>query len=145
MTTLRILIAEDNKAVRRGLRALLEAQANWQVVGEAVDGREAVEKASELQPDVVIIDYSLPELDGISAAARIRQSAPLSELLVLTQHDAPFTARRALAAGVRGYVVKSEAAQDLLAAVEAVRQHQVYLSASIAQSLSAERSRAPRA
>jgi DNA-binding NarL/FixJ family response regulator len=143
MTILRILIAEDNQAVRRGLRELLEAQPDWRVVGEAVNGREAVEKARELQPDVVILDYSMPELDGISAAARIRLATPQSELLVLTQHDAPYTARRALEAGVRGYVVKSDAAQDLLAAVEAVRRHQVFLSSSMSQNLSTDRDRTP--
>lgn len=144
MTALRILIAEDNQAVREGLRELLESQPDWRVVGEAVNGLEAVEKARDLQPEVVILDYSMPQLDGISAAVRIRQAAPQSELLVLTQHDAPYTARRALDAGVRGYVVKSDADRDLLAAVEAVSQHRVFVSSSMPQNLSTERGPAPR-
>ncbi|HEV2491553.1 MAG TPA: response regulator transcription factor [Terriglobia bacterium] len=144
MTALRILIAEDNQAVREGLRELLESQPDWRVVGEAVNGLEAVEKARDLQPEVVILDYSMPQLDGISAAVRIRQAAPQSELLVLTQHDAPYTVRRALDAGVRGYVVKSDADRDLLAAVEAVSQHRVFVSSSMAQNLSTERGPAPR-
>jgi len=145
MATLRILIAEDNRAVREGLREFLEAQPEWQVVGEAVNGMEAVEKARELQPEVVILDYSMPQLDGISAAARIRQASPQTELLVLTQHDAPYTARRALDAGVRGYVVKSDADRDLLAAVEAVSRHKVFVSSSIAQDVSLERGRSSNA
>ena len=128
----RILIAEDNGAVRAGLRTLLEGQPDWQVIAEAVNGREAVEMAELHHPDVVILDLNMPELDGISAAKRIRQAAPKSELLVLTQHDAPYTVRRALDAGILGYVLKSDASHDLLAAVEAVHQHKIFLSSSIA-------------
>lgn len=133
MAQLRILIVDDNQAVREGLKALIGAQPDWQIVGEAVGGQEGIEKAAQLQPDVVILDYSLPELDGLSAATRIREAAPAAELLVFSQHDAPFTVRRALAAGIRGYVLKSDAGTDLLRAIEAVREHREFLSSTIAQ------------
>ena len=139
MTSLRILIVEDNEAVRQGLRTLLESREEWRVVGEAGGGREAVEKASKLRPDMVILDYSLPELDGLSAAVLIRKAVPQAELMVLTQHDAPYTVRRALDAGVRGYVVKSDAGHDLMAAVEAVCQHKVFISSSVSRSLRSRR------
>jgi DNA-binding NarL/FixJ family response regulator len=129
---LRILIAEDNKAVRDVMRLLLEAQPGWKVVAVVTNGREAVEEASRLQPDVAILDYSMPELDGLSAATQIRQAAPGAGLLVLTVHDAPFTVRRALDSGICGYVVKSDAARDLLPAVKAVAAHKIYLSSTIA-------------
>jgi DNA-binding NarL/FixJ family response regulator len=109
------------------------------VVGEAGGGREAVEKATQLRPDMVILDYSLPELDGLSAAALIRKAVPQAELMVLTQHHAPYTVRRALDAGVRGYVVKSDAGHDLLAAVEAVRHHKIFVSSSVSDSLKSRR------
>ncbi len=133
MAQLRILIVDDNQAVRDGLRTLIDAQPDWQVVAEAVGGQEGIEKAAQHQPDVVILDYSLPELDGLSAGRKIREAAPAAELLIFSQHDAPFTVRRALAAGIRGYVLKSDASADLLRAIEAVRLHREYLSLTIAQ------------
>lgn len=139
MSNLRILIVDDNRAVRQGLRTLLESRHEWQVVGEAVGGLEAVEKATKLRPDVVILDYSLPELDGLSAAALIRKAAPQAELMVLTQHDARYTVRRALDLGIRGYVVKSDAGHDLMAAVEAVGDHKIYVSSSVASGVSSGR------
>jgi DNA-binding NarL/FixJ family response regulator len=115
------------------LKTLLEAQPELMVVAEAVNGREAVEMAERYHPDVVILDLNTPELDGLSAAQRIRHVAPQSKLLVLTQHDAPYTVRRALDAGLLGYVLKSDASHDLIAAAEAVCHHKIFLSSNIAR------------
>jgi DNA-binding NarL/FixJ family response regulator len=128
---LRILFADDNKAFRDGLRRLLEAQPGYQVVAEAVNGREAVEKVSLFQPDVVILDYSMPELDGLSAATQIRKIDPQVKILMLTQHDAPHTVQRATDVGAIGYVVKSDASRDLLLALESARQHKRFVSPAI--------------
>jgi DNA-binding NarL/FixJ family response regulator len=132
MTTLSIMVADDNDGMRRGLKELLEAQPGWQVVGEAANGLEAVEKAAKLAPEVVILDISMPGLDGIGAAPLIRQAVPQAELVVLSQHDASETVTRALAAGSRAYVLKSAASRDLVAAVEAVRKHESFLSVEVA-------------
>jgi len=126
-----ILIADDDKGLRRALRDVLEAQPGWQVVGEAANGREALEKATQLVPEVVILDISMPELDGIGAAKLIHQALPQAELLVFSQHDTPEMVARALDAGARGYVLKSKAPRDLVPAVEAVRRHASFLSAEI--------------
>jgi DNA-binding NarL/FixJ family response regulator len=126
-----ILVADDNERVRRGLKTLLEAQEGWQVVGEAVNGRDALEKATALTPELVILDISMPELDGISAAPLIHKAIPAAELLVLSQHDTPEVVARALDAGARGYVLKAHASRDLVPAVESLRQHIVFLSAEI--------------
>jgi len=131
MAGIRILIAEDNKAVRLGIRTLLETQTEWRVVAVAENGPDALEAAEAHQPDVAIIDISMPGLDGITVAQRMQQVAPNSARLLLTQHDAPYTVRRALDAGVLGYVLKSDGGQDLIRAVEAVHQNQIYLSASV--------------
>lgn len=136
MMKLRILVADDNEAFRSGLKRLLNAQADCQVVCEAANGREAVEQAILHQPDVAILDYSMPELDGLSGASQILQALPRVEILILTQHDAPYTVQRALNSGVRGFVVKSDASQDLLAALAALRQHKIFLSSTIAHALS---------
>lgn len=125
---LRILLADDNKALRDDVRILLNSRPGWKVVGEADNGREALEKSRRLQPDVVIVDYIMPELDGISAIPLIRDVAPQAEIVVLTVHDAPFTVRRAVDAGARGYVVKTQIIKNLVAAVEAASQHRSFVA-----------------
>jgi DNA-binding NarL/FixJ family response regulator len=132
--TLRILIADDNRRLRDQLRPLLESRPGWQVVAEAGTGREAVEKARRLKPDVLIVDYSMPELDGISAIPLIHSAAPDTEIVILTVHDAQFTVGRAVEAGARGYVVKSEMFKHLMKAVEAASQHKTFIGLSEAQS-----------
>ena len=126
-----ILIADDDERLRHGLRDLLEAHPGWHVVGEAVNGREALQKAVQLAPEVVILDISMPELDGIGAARLIREALPEAELLVFSQHDAPDIVARALDVGVRGYVLKSQASRDLVPAIEAVYRHASFLSQEI--------------
>ena len=122
----RILIVDDHPVVRHGLRTLLEIQEGWEVVDEARDGVEALEKADRLVPDVIVLDVSMPKMNGLEACRRIRQAVPKSEILIVTQHDSPQMMREAVAAGARGYVVKSNAGRDLLPAVEAVSQHKPF-------------------
>jgi DNA-binding NarL/FixJ family response regulator len=122
----RILVVDDHSVVRHGLRVLLGAHPEWEIVGEAADGIEAVEKADLLKPDVILLDISMPRMDGLEACRRIRKSVPKSEILIVTQHDSPQMMREALGAGARGYVVKSNVARDLPAAVEAASQHRLF-------------------
>ncbi|HLY60851.1 MAG TPA: response regulator transcription factor [Terriglobia bacterium] len=129
---LRILLAEDNDALRSELRALLESRSGWEVVAEAENGRDAVQKAGQVRPDVLVIDYSMPNLDGISAIPELRRVAPEAEVVLLTVHDARFTMARAMDAGARGYVVKSQIMKDLMPAIEAASKHQTYLSFDVA-------------
>src|ERR1700729_4099441 len=104
--TLRILIADDHDLLRRGEKALLQAHAGWKVCGEATTGREAVAKAEELKPDIAILDISMPDLNGVDAAKRIRKVAPATEILILSVHYSDQLIREIVEAGVRGYIVK---------------------------------------
>ena len=124
----RILVVDDHPIVRHGLRTLLGGRPEWEIIDEAEDGVEAVEKADRLKPDVVVLDVSMPRMDGLEACRRIRKSVPKSEVLIVTQHDSPQMMREALGVGARGYIVKSDAARDLLAALEAVSQHRSFIS-----------------
>jgi DNA-binding NarL/FixJ family response regulator len=121
--TVRILVVDDHAVVRHGLRTLLGGHPQWEIIAEAADGLEAVDKADRLKPDVVVLDITMPRLGGLEACRLIRKTAPKCEVLIVTQHDSPYMMREALEAGARGYVVKSNASRDLLAAVEAVSQH----------------------
>jgi DNA-binding NarL/FixJ family response regulator len=123
---IRILIVDDHPVVRHGLRNLLEVQPDWEVIGEAADGLEALEKAASLSPDVILLDVSMPKMNGLEACRLIRKAVPACEILIVTQHDSPQMLREVLDAGARGYVVKSNAGRDLLAAVEAVSQHKPF-------------------
>jgi DNA-binding NarL/FixJ family response regulator len=124
--TIRILVVDDHPIVRQGLKTLLEGHSDWQVVGEASDGAEAIAKAKDLNPDVMVLDVTMPRMNGLEACRLLRRQSPGLEILFVTQHDSPQMMREALDAGARGYVVKSNAARDLLAAVEAVSQHRVF-------------------
>jgi DNA-binding NarL/FixJ family response regulator len=125
--TVRILLVDDHPIVRQGLRTLLEGRPGWQVVGEASDGIEALDKIDVLEPDVVVLDVTMPRMNGLEACRLIQLKGKTSlEVLFVTQHDSPQMMREALDAGARGYVVKSNAGRDLLEAVEAVSQHRVF-------------------
>ena len=125
---LRILVADDHELVRRGIRGLLRARRGWTVVGEAMNGREAVEKANRLKPDVAILDISMPDLDGLQATRRIREAVPTTEVVVLTMHESDQMVRRVLDAGARGYVLKSDLATHLVKAVKDVCAGKMFLT-----------------
>ena len=133
MTSLTIVIVDDHAVVRRGVRALIESQPGWTVTGEATSGREAVDLAKQLQPDIVIMDLSLPELNGLDATRQIVKESPRTEVLVLTMHHSEELARNVLQAGARGYVLKSDADQNLIAAVESLRQHKPFLTSRVTE------------
>jgi DNA-binding NarL/FixJ family response regulator len=126
--TVRILLVDDHPIVRQGLRTLLQGREDWEVVGEASDGVEALEKVTDLHPDVVVLDVTMPRMNGLEACRMIQRKHKNGgpEVLFVTQHDSPQMMREALDAGARGYVVKSNAARDLLEAVESVSQHRVF-------------------
>jgi len=126
--TLRILLADDHEIVRRGLCALLQKHEGWEICGEATDGREAVEKANQLKPDVVIVDIGMPNLNGLDATRRIIQNDPDAKVIVLTVTDADQVIREALDAGARGFVLKSDAARDLVSAVEALQSKHMFFT-----------------
>ncbi|MGB2634536.1 MAG: response regulator transcription factor, partial [Candidatus Acidiferrum sp.] len=132
MHPLRILIADDHSVVRAGLRALLESRHGWEVVAEASDGREAVDKATKLKPDVAVLDIGMPLLNGVEATRRIRTASPSTEILILTMHESDDLVHQVVQAGARGYILKDEADRVLLAAVDAARHHKPYFSARIA-------------
>ncbi|HKV47227.1 MAG TPA: response regulator transcription factor [Candidatus Acidoferrales bacterium] len=128
MKSLRILIADDHDLMRRGLRTLLESHPGWTVCAEASTGREAVAKAEELRPDIVIMDITMPELNGVEAARRILKASPSTEILILSVHHSDQLIREILAAGVRGYIVKSDSDRDLVVAVEALSNHKPFFT-----------------
>jgi DNA-binding NarL/FixJ family response regulator len=125
---LRILVADDHDLMRRGVKALLQSHAGWEVCGEAHTGREAVAKAEELKPDVVILDISMPDLNGVDAAKRIRKGSPDTEVLILSVHYSDQLIRDILEAGVRGYIVKSDSDRDLVIAVETLANHKPFFT-----------------
>jgi DNA-binding NarL/FixJ family response regulator len=133
VTTLHILIVDDHEVVRRGLRVLLESHPEWEVCGEAVSGREAVEKARKLKPDVVVMDIAMPELNGLEATRHILKAIPQTAVLILTVHESEQLVHEVLAAGAQGYVLKSDAGRDLVNAVEALSQHKVFFTSSVAR------------
>ena len=133
MNPLRIIIVDDHAVVRRGVRALLESQPGWEVAGEAVTGREAVDLAKRLYPDIVVMDLSLPELNGLDAARQILKDSPRTEVLVLTMHHSEELVRNVLQAGARGYVLKSDADESLIAAVESLRDHKPFLTSTVTE------------
>jgi DNA-binding NarL/FixJ family response regulator len=138
MHPLRILIADDHSVVRAGLRALLESRPGWEVVGEASDGRDAIEKAAKLKPDIAVLDIGMPLLNGVEATRRIRVSSPATEILILTMHESDDLVQQVVSAGARGYILKDEADRVLIAAVDAARQHKPYFSTRISSSLTEE-------
>lgn len=128
---MRLLVVDDHEVVRRGVRSLLSGQAEWDVCGEAVDGQDAIEKARELQPDVIVMDVSMPRLNGLEATRQLRNVLPQCEVLILSQHENSEMARQALKAGARGYVVKSSISRDLISAVAKAYRHQYFFASAI--------------
>src|SRR5258708_4001867 len=136
----RILLADDHALIRQGLRVLLERQG-FQIVGEASDGQEAVRSVEKMQPDVAILDISMPLLNGVDAARELKKSAPKTKVIVLTQHDEDQYVTESLRAGVRGYVMKSQAGDDLVHAIREVCRGSIYLSPNISRAVRSEERR----
>jgi DNA-binding NarL/FixJ family response regulator len=130
---LRILVVDDHAVVRRGVRSLLESHEGWDVCGEATTGRDAVEQSRRLRPDVVVMDLSLPELNGLDATRQILKDTPDTEVLVLTMHHSEELARDVLQAGARGYVLKADADESLISAVDSLRQHKPFLTSTVTE------------
>lgn len=131
---IRILLADDHSLIRQGLRALLEKQG-FQVVCEASDGQEALRSVMEAHPDVAIVDISMPVLNGVDTAREMKKCAPKTKVILLTQHDEEQYVTESLRAGVRGYVLKSQAGSDLVHAIQEVCRGSVYLSPKISHAV----------
>jgi len=130
--SLRIFVADDHEVVRQGLRVLLENGTGWTVCGEASNGREAVEKALELKPDVVVLDVAMPHLNGLEATRQILRESPRTSVLILSANESEDLVHEVLAAGARGFLLKSDAGKDLLVAIEGLRQGRPFFSARVA-------------
>ena len=131
MPELRILIADDHELIRRGVRTLLEAEPGWNVVAEASDGQEALEKAKETKPEIVVLDIGMPRLSGLEAARRLKRILPQVKVLMLTVHESERLALEVLNAGARGYVTKSDTARDLVIAIEALRRDKTFFTSRV--------------
>jgi DNA-binding NarL/FixJ family response regulator len=131
----RILIADDHEVVRSGLRSILEAHEGWQIVAEAADGKEAIEKASETQPDVAVIDYSLPLMNGVEVTRQIHARVPKAEILIFTMHESDVLIGELLAAGARAYLLKSDAKEHLIAAIESLAHHKSFFTEAVSERL----------
>jgi len=133
MAPIRVLLVDDHEVARRGIRSVLSSDANLNVVAETADGEEAVKKAKELHPAIVLLDISLPGISGIQAARQIRAVSPDSRIIFLSQHDSIQIARDALSVGAHAYVVKSDAGRDLLTAIEAAKEGRTFVSRTLVQ------------
>jgi DNA-binding NarL/FixJ family response regulator len=131
----RILVADDHVVVRAGVRRVLEDLSNYEVVAEAADGKEAIVKAIETKPDVVVLDYALPLMNGSEVTRQIRAQLPRTEVLVFTMHDSEELIEEALKAGARGYLLKSDANRDLIEAVASVAGHRPFFTNKVTDTL----------
>jgi DNA-binding NarL/FixJ family response regulator len=133
MTTFRILVVDDHDVVRMGIRSLLKHDEGWEVCGEAADGRDAVEKAAQLKPDLVILDLAMPRLNGLEAARQILRHNPRQRILILTNSDSEQVMREALGVGVRGFLLKSDPGCDLVTATEALQNGRTFFTSRMAE------------
>lgn len=125
---MRILVVDDHDVVRRGLKSVLQAHPGWEICGEAANGREGVTKAESLKADVVVMDISMPDMNGLEAARQIRKVCPKTEIVMLSVHFSDQLVREIVDAGAKGYILKSDAERDLVVAVEAVANHKSYFT-----------------
>ena len=132
---LRILIADDHEIVRRGVRTILSSHRGWEVCAEAATGREAVAKAEQHKPDIVVMDISMPELNGLEAARKIRKMLPNTEVVILSFHFSDQLVRDIVDAGAHAYILKSDADRDLVAAIEALANHRSFFSSRASEVL----------
>lgn len=133
MKTVRILIADDHELFRRGVAAELAQVPGWMVAAEAANGRDAVALAAELKPDIVVLDLTMPELNGLEAARRIIAAAPSARILILTAHESEQLVREVLRAGAQGYVLKSDAGRTLVAALHALLDDRPFFTSNVAR------------
>ena len=131
MALIRVLLVDDHEVARRGIRSVLSRVPSLDVVGEAADGEEAVTKAAELRPSIVLLDITLPGISGIQAARRIRVVSPDSRIIFVSQHDSVQIAKDALSVGAHAYVVKSDAGRDLLEAIESAHEGRTFVSRTL--------------
>jgi DNA-binding NarL/FixJ family response regulator len=131
----RILIADDHDVVRSGVRSILEAQTGWEVVGEAENGKDAVDQALATRPDIVVLDYALPVMNGIEATRQIRARVPGAEVLIFTMHDTATLVREVLEAGAKGFLLKSDARKFLIAAIESLAAHKPFFTGTVSETL----------
>lgn len=132
---MKILVADDHDIIRRGLKQLLTARAGWEICGEAKTGREAVTLTEQLKPDIVVLDVSMPDLNGLEAARRIHKTLPKIGILILTLHFSDTLVREIVEAGARAYIMKSDTDRDLVAAVEALANRRTFFTARAADML----------
>lgn len=133
LENLRILLADDHEVVRHGARLLIEKEPGWQVCGEAADGRSAVALAEKLTPDVVVLDLAMPELNGLDAARQIKRALPQTEVLIFTGEESEQLIHEVFAVGARSYILKSDLARHLVAAIRALGQHRHYFTSRISE------------
>jgi len=131
MKTLQILIADDHELVRKGLRTVVEAQPGWAVCGEAVNGRQAVELALQSKPDVIVLDITMPELNGLEATRQIRKACPATEVLILTMHESAQLVGEVLAAGAHGYILKADTSRLLVSAITSLARHAPFFTGKV--------------
>lgn len=132
-SSLRIFLADDHEIVRLGLRNLLARQPGWTVVGETGDGKEAVEQVLKTKPDITLLDIAMPSLNGLDAARQILSKGSATKILILSVHDSDEVMRQVVDSGASGYVLKSDAVRDLMAAIEAVRSGETFFTPKVAQ------------
>ena len=129
----RILLADDHEVVRSGLRSILSAKPEWEICGETTNGRETVEETLKLKPDLVIMDIGMPEMNGLSATRRILRELPRTGVLILTMHESEHFVREILDAGARGFILKSDAGSELIAAVETLLEHKPFFTRKVSE------------
>ena len=130
---MQILIADDHELVRKGLRAVLESQPDWKVCAEAVNGRQAVDLAIQLKPDVIVLDVTMPELNGLETTRQIRKLLPKAEVLILTMHESEQLVSEVLAAGAHGYILKADTSRLLVSAIESLARHKPFFTGKVAE------------
>jgi DNA-binding NarL/FixJ family response regulator len=135
MKRIRILLADDHAVVRQGFKMILSAEVDMEIVGEAGNGREAIEQAEKLRPDIVVMDVAMPELNGIEATRRLAASMPHTRVIALSMHKDSVYVREILRAGARGYLLKDSGASDLVSAIRAVASGESYLSPAVSNAV----------